>query len=104
MCAHIPLFCEENFNYVVEVFVANLGEGQNSTFSKVPLTCFQGSKALWENQIHASFILFFCEWEQRPECVFLIDMLRAGCSPPPIAHILENYQNVTKLISHQFST
>lgn len=55
MSAHNPLFCEENFNYVVEVFASDSEVGEDATFSKVPSACFQGSKAPWENQIHAKF-------------------------------------------------
>ena len=45
MSAHNPLFCEENFNYVVEVFASDSGVGKDSTFSKVPSAgqqCFLG--------------------------------------------------------------
>lgn len=34
-------------------------QGEDSTFSQVPSARFQGSNALWENQIHASFTQLF---------------------------------------------
>lgn len=43
-CLLTILFCEENFNYVVEVFASAQRVGEDSTFSKeIPPACFQGS-------------------------------------------------------------
>lgn len=55
MSAHNPLSCEENFNYVVEVFASDSRVGEDSTFSKVPPACLPGSNVFWENQMLASF-------------------------------------------------
>lgn len=60
----IPYFVKKTLIMWLKYLPLTQEWGEGSTFSKVPSACFQGSNALWENQINATFILFFREYKQ----------------------------------------